>query len=106
MQAMRDMIARTRSGRLRNSEITQGTITISSLGETGVDALFGVIYPPQVALVGFGTPRLRPMVRQGRVEPRLSLTATLAADHRVSDGRRGALFLAEIDHVLQEAEHP
>ena len=106
MQAMRDMIARTRTGRLRNSEITQGTITISSLGETGVDALFGVIYPPQVALVGFGTPRLRPMVRQGRVEPRLSLTATLAADHRVSDGRRGALFLAEIDHVLQEAEHP
>jgi pyruvate dehydrogenase E2 component (dihydrolipoamide acetyltransferase) len=106
MQAMRDMIARTRTGRLRNSEITQGTITISSLGETGVDALFGVIYPPQVALVGFGTPRLRPMVRQGRVEPRLSLTATLSADHRVSDGRRGALFLAEIDHVLQEAEHP
>jgi pyruvate dehydrogenase E2 component (dihydrolipoamide acetyltransferase) len=106
MQAMREMIARTRTGRLRNSEITQGTITISSLGETGVDALFGVIYPPQVALVGFGTPRLRPMVREGRVEPRLSLTATLAADHRVSDGRGGALFLAEIDHILQEAEHP
>lgn len=106
MQAMRDMIARTRTGRLRNSEITQGTITISSLGETGVDALFGVIYPPQVALVGFGTPRLRPMARQGRVEPRLCLTATLAADHRVSDGRRGALFLSAIDHILQEAEHP
>ena len=106
MQAMRDMIARTRIGRLRNSEITQGTITISALGETGVDALFGVIYPPQVALVGFGTPRLRPMVREGRVEPRLGVTATLAADHRVSDGRRGALFLAEIDRLLQEPEHP
>lgn len=106
MQAMRDMIARTRIGRLRNSEITQGTITISALGETGVDALFGVIYPPQVALVGFGAPRLRPMVREGRVEPRLGVTATLAADHRVSDGRRGALFLAEIDRLLQEPEHP
>ncbi|MDO8985909.1 dihydrolipoamide acetyltransferase family protein [Cypionkella sp.] len=104
MQAMRDMIARTRTGRLRNSEITQGTITISSLGESGVDALFGVIYPPQVALVGFGTPRLRPMVREGRVELRLAVTATLAADHRVSDGRRGALFLAQMNRLLQEPE--
>ena len=98
------MVARTRTGRLRNSEITQGTITISSLGETGVDALFGVIYPPQVALLGFGAPRLRPMVREGRVEPRLGVTASLAADHRVSDGRRGALFLSEINRLLQEPE--
>jgi pyruvate dehydrogenase E2 component (dihydrolipoamide acetyltransferase) len=107
MDAMRDIVARTRAGRLRNSEVTRGTITVSSLGETGVDTLFGVIYPPQVALVGFGTPRLRPMVREGRVEPRLAVTVTLAADHRVSDGRRGALFLAEIErHLLQETETP
>jgi pyruvate dehydrogenase E2 component (dihydrolipoamide acetyltransferase) len=106
MAAMRDIVARTRTGRLRNSEITRGTITVSSLGETGVDALFGIIYPPQVALVGFGTPRLRPMVREGRVEPRLAVTVTLAADHRVSDGRRGALFLAEIDRLLQEPDMP
>ena len=66
-----------------------------------MDALFGVIYPPQVALVGFGTPRLRPTVRGGRVEPRLAVTATLAADHQVSDGRRGALFLAKINRLLQ-----
>jgi pyruvate dehydrogenase E2 component (dihydrolipoamide acetyltransferase) len=106
MAALRDLVARTRSGRLRNSEITQGTITVSSLGETGVDALTGVIYPPQVALVGFGTPRPKPVVRDGLVVPRLSVTATLAADHRVSDGRRGAQFLAEIDRLLQEPETP
>lgn len=106
MAAMRDLVARTRSGRLRNSEFTQGTITISSLGETGVDALTGVIYPPQVALVGFGTPRLKPTVRDGAIQPRLSVTATLAADHRISDGRRGAQFLAEIDRLLQEPETP
>lgn len=104
MDAMRDLVARTRSGRLRNSELTQGTITISSLGETGVDALTGVIYPPQVALVGFGTPRPKPAVRDGAVEARLSVTATLAADHRVSDGRRGAQFLAEIARLLEEPE--
>ncbi len=106
MAAMRDIVARTRTGRLRNSEITQGTITVSSLGEAGVDALFGVIYPPQVALVGFGAPRLLPLVHNDTVAPRLAVTATLAADHRVSDGRRGALFLAEIDRLLQEPENP
>jgi pyruvate dehydrogenase E2 component (dihydrolipoamide acetyltransferase) len=103
MTAMRDLVARTRAGRLRNSEITQGTITVSSLGETGVDALTGVIYPPQVALVGFGTPRLKPAVIAGSLQPRLSVTATLAADHRISDGRRGAIFLAEIARLLQES---
>ncbi|MDO8985974.1 dihydrolipoamide acetyltransferase family protein [Cypionkella sp.] len=104
MTAMRDMVARTRTGRLRNSEITQGTITVSSLGETGVDALVGVIYPPQVALVGFGAPRLKPVVFKGAVQPRLAVTVSLAADHRISDGRRGAQFLAEIDRFLQEPE--
>lgn len=106
MQAMRDIVVRTRTGRLRNSEITKGTITVSSLGETGVDALIGVIYPPQVALVGFGAPRVRPMVHDGTIQPRLAVTVSLAADHRVSDGRRGAIFLAEIDRLLQEPAIP
>lgn len=106
MNAMRDIVARSRTGRLRNSEITQGTITISSLGETGVDALIGVIYPPQVALVGFGTPRLKPMLHDGTVQPRLAVTVSLAADHRISDGRRGATYLAEIDRLLQEGAIP
>jgi pyruvate dehydrogenase E2 component (dihydrolipoamide acetyltransferase) len=104
MAAMRDIVARTRAGRLRNSEITQGTITVSSLGETGVDAVLGVIYPPQVALVGFGAPRVKPMLHGARISPRLAVTASLAADHRVSDGRRGALFVAEIDRLLQEPD--
>lgn len=104
MDAIRDLVARTRTGRLRNSEVTRGTITISSLGESGVDALFGVIYPPQVALVGFGRPRVDAIVRAGAVGARVCVTVTLAADHRVSDGRRGAVFLAEIDLLLQEPE--
>jgi pyruvate dehydrogenase E2 component (dihydrolipoamide acetyltransferase) len=104
MAAMRDLVTRTRAGRLRTSELTRGTITVSSLGEGGVDALLGVIHPPQVALVGFGTPRPQPMVRDGAVVARLAVTVTLAADHRVSDGRRGATFLSRIDHLLQEPE--
>ncbi len=104
MAAIRDIVVRARIGRLRNSEITQGTITISSHGETGVDALVGVIYPLQVALVGFGAPRLKPMVRAGTVLPSVAITISLASDHRISNGRRGALFLSEIDRLLQEPE--
>jgi pyruvate dehydrogenase E2 component (dihydrolipoamide acetyltransferase) len=104
MAALRDLVARTRAGRLRGSELFDPTITVSSLGERGVDRLFGIIYPPQVALVGFGTPAPQPRVIDGKVEPRLTMTATLAADHRVSDGHRGALFLLDLERRLQHPE--
>ena len=104
MAAMRDLVARVRSGRLRSSEMTDGTITVSSLGEGGADALTGVIYPPQVALVGFGAPVRRPWVVDSDIVPRTVVTVTLAADHRASDGRRGAKFLVEIDKLLQSPE--
>jgi pyruvate dehydrogenase E2 component (dihydrolipoamide acetyltransferase) len=104
MARMRDLIARTRAGRIRSSEIADPTITVSSLGERGVDALYGVIYPPQVAIVGFGKVVVRPWVIDGAIGPRSVVTITLAADHRVSDGHVGALFLAEIGKLLQEPD--
>lgn len=104
MAAFRDLVARARAGRLRSSELTDATITVSSLGERGVDALTGVIYPPKVAFVGFGTPRERPSVVEGAVVPRPLASLTLAADHRAGDGHRGALFLAEIARLLQEPD--
>jgi pyruvate dehydrogenase E2 component (dihydrolipoamide acetyltransferase) len=104
MLAMRDVVARTRTGRLRNSEVTQGTITVSSMGDNGTDSLLGVIYPPQVALVGFGTPVRRPWVVDDVVQVRTVVDVTLAADHRASDGRRGARLLTEIEHLLGEPD--
>ncbi len=104
MAAIRDMVARTRNGRLRNSEVTQGTITVSSMGEGGADVLYAVIYPPQVAILGFGAPVRRPWVVEDAVVPRTTVTVTLSADHRVSDGRRGARMLAEIERLLKEPE--
>ena len=90
--------------RLRSSELADSTITVTSLGDQGVDAVFGVIYPPQVALVGFGTPAERPWADQGKVTTRRVIQASLSADHRASDGHRGALFLARIGQLLQEPE--
>jgi pyruvate dehydrogenase E2 component (dihydrolipoamide acetyltransferase) len=104
MTRMRDLVQRTRVGRIRSSEISDPTITVSSLGERGVEALYGIIYPPQVAIVGFGRVVTRPWVVDGAIGPRPVVTITLSADHRVSDGHAGALFLAEIGKLLQEPD--
>ena len=104
MARLRDLVQRMRAGRIRSSEITDATITVSSLGERGVEALYGIIYPPQVAIVGFGKVVARPWVVDGAIGPRSIATVTLAADHRVSDGHAGALFLATIGQLLQEPE--
>ena len=104
MAQLRDLVARARSGALRSSELSDPTITVTNLGERSVETVFGVIYPPQVALVGFGMPVERPWAVAGKIAARRVITATLAADHRASDGHRGALFLADIDHRLQSPE--
>jgi pyruvate dehydrogenase E2 component (dihydrolipoamide acetyltransferase) len=104
MNRLRDLVQRTRAGRIRSSELSDATITVSSLGERGVDSLYGVIYPPQVAIVGFVKVVVRPWVTDGSISPRSIVTITLSADHRVSDGHGGALFLAEIAKRLQEPD--
>jgi len=104
MNRMRDLVARTRAGRIRSSELADATLTVSSLGERGVEALYGIIYPPQVAIVGFGKVVARPWVVDGAIGPRSILTMTLSADHRVSDGHGGALFLAEIGKLLEDPD--
>ncbi|TDK45039.1 dihydrolipoamide acetyltransferase family protein [Antarcticimicrobium luteum] len=104
MAGMRDLVSRARAGRLRNSEMTQGTLTVSALGETGPEAMAGVIFPPQVALLGIGAPQLRPWVVDGQVIPRQVLTVTLAADHRVADGRIAAGFLTEFISLVSAPE--
>jgi pyruvate dehydrogenase E2 component (dihydrolipoamide acetyltransferase) len=101
---LRDLVQRTRSGRIRSSEMSDPTITVSSLGERGVDALYGIIYPPQIAIIGFGKVVTRPWVIDGAIGSRSVVTMTLAGDHRVTDGHAGALFLAEIGKLLQEPE--
>ena len=104
MAVMRDLVQRARSGRIRGSEIADPTITVSNLGERGVETLYGVIYPPQVAIIGVGKVVSRPWVVGEHVEPRQVVTITLSADHRVSDGHAGAQFLAAIGEQLQGPE--
>ena len=100
-RALLDLVKRTRAGALRSSELSDATITVTNLGDQGVASVFGVIYPPQVALIGFGGIARRPWADDAGVRALPVVTASLAADHRASDGHRGALLLAEIREQLQ-----
>ena len=104
MLGVRDLVQRARAGRLRGSEMADPTITATNLGEHGVDLVHGVIYAPQVALVGFGGVRERPWAADGMLGVRPVVTATLAADHRASDGHTGSRLLALINRHLQNSE--
>ncbi len=104
MDDLTDLVARARSFSLRSSEMSDPTITVTNLGDQGVDAVFGVIYPPQVALVGFGQPAQRVCVIDGGIRVVTTVQATLAADHRASDGHRGALYLKAINELLQQPD--
>ena len=104
MRKLKDLTQRARALSLKSSEMTDPTVTVTSLGERGAETVFGIIYPPQLALVGFGRIVERPWVVDGAVVARPVLTATLAGDHRATDGHRGGLFLAAVDRLLQEPE--
>lgn len=104
MAALSELIPRARAGRLRSSELTDATATLTNLGDLGVESVFGVIYPPQVALVGFGKILPRPWVENDALCVRPVVTASLSADHRATDGRTGAKFLEALDRRLQHPE--
>lgn len=104
MAALRDLTARARAGRVRQSEWTGPTITVTNLGDLGVDSVWGVIHPPQLAMVGFGAVHDAVVPVDGAPAVRPVVVASLAADHRASDGIQGAAFLARIARLLQTPE--
>lgn len=104
MTALKDLVTRARAGRLRGSEVSDATITVTNLGDQGVETVFGVIQPPQVALVGFGRVVDRPCAVDGLLGVRPTVTATLSADHRATDGAVGARYLTAVTRLLQNPE--
>jgi len=104
MGDLTDLVARARAGSLRSSEMSDPSITVTNLGDQGVATVFGVIYPPQVALVGFGKPAQQVCAVDGGIRIATTVQTSLAADHRASDGHRGALFLTTISELLQQPD--
>lgn len=104
METLNDIIPRARAFKLRSSELSQSTFIITSIGEGGADKVFGVIYPPQVGIVGFGEIREEPVAEYGLIGIRPVIDVTLAADHRATDGLIGGRFLSAINKYLQNPE--
>jgi pyruvate dehydrogenase E2 component (dihydrolipoamide acetyltransferase) len=104
MSELASLVERARGGSLRSSELGGAGITVTQLGDQGVDSVLGVIYPPQVALVGFGRISERPWVKDGQLCVMPTVICSLSADHRVSDGHYGARFLGEVRRLLQTPE--
>lgn len=104
MRELADLTARTRAFSLKSSELSMPTVTVTNLGDQGVESVFGVIYPPQVAIIGFGKVTERVIAEAGAIRIAPMVTASLSADHRASDGHRGGLFLNELKQQLQAPE--
>lgn len=105
MRSFRDLVTRARVWSLRSSELSDPTITVTSLGERGAESVLPIIFPPQVAIVGFGRLVERPWISDGQILPCPLVQATLAADHRVTDGHRAGAFLTALQRLLEEPEN-
>lgn len=104
MEILNDLIPRARAFKLKSSELSQSTFTITNIGEGGADKVFGLIYPPQVGIVGFGEVSEQPFAEDGMLGIRPVVNVTLAADHRATDGLIGSRFLASLNKHLQTPE--
>lgn len=104
MSALNDIIPRARALKLRSSELSDATITITNIGDGGADTIFGVIYPPQVAIIGFGNISNQPFAEKGMIGIQPTVIATLAGDHRATDGLTGSRFLLALNNHLQNPE--
>lgn len=104
MEALNDIIPRARALKLRSSELSDSTITITNIGEGSADKVFGVIYPPQVAIIGFGNITEQAFAENGMLGIRPVVNVTLAGDHRATDGITGSRFLGALNKYLQNPE--
>lgn len=104
MDGLRDLTVRVRGGRLRSSQMSDPTVTLSFLGEDTAETLVPIIYPPQVAIIGCGAPKRTPVAQNDQVVIRTMMTVTVSGDHRVSDGRAAARFLNRLAELLHAPE--
>jgi pyruvate dehydrogenase E2 component (dihydrolipoamide acetyltransferase) len=98
----KDLAERAKSGRLRPTDITGGTFTISNLGMFGIDAFSAIITPPQAAVLAVGRIADRVVAVNGQPVVKPMMTITLSSDHRVVDGAQAAAFLNDLATALEK----
>jgi pyruvate dehydrogenase E2 component (dihydrolipoamide acetyltransferase) len=103
--AFSDLVQRTRQVKLRNREMTEATVTVTNLGDLGADTVNGIIFAPQVALIGLGRIHQAAIVdADGGLRAGYVINASLAADHRVTDGLTGSKLLNSLGRLINQPE--
>ena len=98
----RELVTRTREGKLRQEDLEGGSFTISNLGMFGVEQFVAVLNPPQAAILAVGALEDRAVVENGEVAIRPMMTMTLSCDHRSLDGATASEFLRTVKDFLEE----
>ena len=96
----KDLTERARAGKLRPTDVSGGTFTVSNLGMYNVDSFQAIITPPQVAILAVGKIANRVVAVNGEVAVRPIMTVSLSCDHRVVDGAKAALFLDDLAQAI------
>ncbi|HEY6674309.1 MAG TPA: dihydrolipoamide acetyltransferase family protein, partial [Rubrobacteraceae bacterium] len=101
-QESKDLATRARDGKLQPDEYQGGTITVSNMGMFGIESFTAIINPPQAAIVAVSSIARRPDYDEnGEIVPASMMKLTLSADHRIANGRDGALYMAEVKRILE-----
>jgi pyruvate dehydrogenase E2 component (dihydrolipoamide acetyltransferase) len=98
----RDLAERARHRKLRASEMTGATFSISNLGMLDVTEFSAIINPPEGAILAVGAVRKAPVVTDSGLGVGRRMMVTLSCDHRAMDGAMGARFLQEVKRLLEE----
>jgi pyruvate dehydrogenase E2 component (dihydrolipoamide acetyltransferase) len=100
--ARADLVERSRSGKLQQTDLEDGTFTVSNLGMYGIEHFIAVLNPPQVAILAVGAIEEKPVVVDGDFDVKPMMSLTLTADHRALDGSVAAEFLGTVRSFLEE----
>ena len=102
VRQVQQLTKRARAGKLRPSDATDGTASISTLGSHGVDAFTPILNPPQSVILGIGRIIERPVVQERKIVSALTCVLSLTFDHRVVDGAPAAQLLESLGQKLAD----
>jgi len=99
---LKELVEKTKQGKLTKEELTDGTFTITNLGMYGVDVFTPIVNPPETAILGVGRVVERPVVVDGQIVVRPMMHLSLTFDHRVVDGAPAAEFLQKVKQKMEK----
>jgi pyruvate dehydrogenase E2 component (dihydrolipoamide acetyltransferase) len=99
---VKDFVVRANEGRLQQSDLEGGSISISNLGMYGVDDFSAIINPPQSAILAVGAGRPTPVAVGDKVKVRTAAELVLSVDHRAIDGALAARWMAALVDAVHQ----